>query len=484
MPLTTLPKKLLRHTAVRILIQLAVEQGTHVYLVGGAVRDLLRGKALADIDVVVTGISYKKLGAFLSKHGTVNAVGDFGTIKFLANGEHSPIDIALPRTERSAEPGSRTGFRVRFDETLPIEEDLGRRDFTINAMALDLISKKLIDPFEGQKDIAERIIQTVGDPTERFSEDYTRMLRAIRFTCELDATIATDTRKALKTLSLKLSERVIPKEMIAQELTKALVAHPSLLLELLNETGIGKILFPELMALHEIKEAYDGDAWSHTHLALEATRDKKYCKIFGGPEKDPTVLWAILLHDIGKKKTRQARKVGGKTIVTFHRHAERSADLAQVIWERLQLAQGGARRTPMLAAIAHHMVLSRGALSTITDQTLDAYFLAQPEQGKVLKRLLLANWEAGDPKKRAIHRKEFMTLEERLQNIERRAYKKGKPLFLISGKEIMRDFGMQPGEQLGVLLAELRAKQLNGELTTPGDARAFVKEKGTHHAKH
>lgn len=484
MVIKTLPRTLLRHAAIKTLIRLAVERGVHVYLVGGGVRDLMRGKPLADLDVVVTGIPYKKLGAFLAEHGTVNAVGDFGTLKFLAEGEHRAIDIALPRTERSVEPGARTGFRVRFDETLPIEEDLARRDFTVNAMALDLVSRKLIDPFDGQKDLAEKILQTVGDPKERFAEDYTRMLRALRFACELDADIASTTRKAIKSFALKLTERVVPAEMIAIELTKAIIAKPDRFLELLNETGIGKMLMPEVMALRNVKESYDANVWMHTQEALKATRGEYYQKIFGGPEKDPTVLFAIVFHDLGKTKTRRARHVRGEQAVSFHRHAEKSADCAQVLWERLQLAQGGAKRTPLLTAIAHHMVLERGAIKTITNQTLDAYFLRNPENGNVLKRVILADREGSDPTHRQRRRNEFTLLEERLQSITQRAYKDGKPLPLLSGKELMKAFSLKPGERLGALIADLREQQLNGNLATSEDARAYITQQLTRHAQH
>lgn len=481
MKLRTIPKNIARHAAIKVLITLAVERGAGVFLVGGTVRDLLLGRAIQDIDVVVTGVPYKPLGDFLAKHGTANAAGNFGTVKFLAEGEHQAIDVALPRTERSVKPGTRTGFAVEFDETLPIQDDLARRDFTVNAIALNLVTKEIVDPYDGRKDLAARIIRTVGNPEDRFAEDSTRILRAFRFACTLDATIDFSTRKVMKSLALTLSGRAVPKEMKAQELTKALVGNPAVFMDLLVETGIGKALLPEILALRGVREGYgDVDVFTHTKATLAVSQSSRYAKTFGEQECDATILLALLLHDLGKPQKRVVRRTAGGQRVTFNGHAEKSADLAQVVWERLNLSQGGGKRSSVLSAIAHHSVLSRGALKTIRDRTLDRYFLAHPDQGMALKKLLFCDWEVGDPEARIERRRQFRILEKRLTEIEARAYKDGKPKQLITGEDITRAFHIPPGERLGRLLGEIRMRQIEGTLTTPEEAKDYLRRRLNH----
>lgn len=470
-----LPIKLLRHNAIRALLELVALPDVRVFLVGGTVRDLMLGKSLADIDVVVTGIPYKKLGALLAKRGTVQTVGDFGTLKFTAEGEYRPVDVALPRTERSDTTGARTGFAVKFDETLPIEDDLGRRDFTVNAMAIDLVSKELIDPFHGTADLAERIIHAVGNPVERFSEDYSRLLRAFRFACELQADIALSTRKALRASVLKLAENIVPAEMIASELTKALVADPVRFMDLMEPTGIGRVLLPELLALREVKASSGApNGFLHTQQVLAASQSEHYRKKFGERENDPTVLFALLFHDIGKAKTGRQRRSRGTMVTSFNRHAERGADIVHVIWERLKLAQSGANRTAILTAVANHMVIERADIGQIRNQTLDQYFLAHPAEGLVLKKVIWCDGEVGDTSRKKTRHAVFQRLEQRLQNIAERAYKNGKPVSLLTGTDVMNEFHIPAGEELGAILTDLRLQHLEGIITTPEDARAYI----------
>ena len=178
----------------------------HLYVVGGAVRDALRGVALKDFDLVVSGLEPERLEIWLQAHGTVSFVGKrFGVWKFSPH--HDPnnpqIDIALPRKDLSiGEEGGYRQFLVESDPFLPIEKDLARRDFTVNAMAYDWRTNQLIDPFDGQADLRARIIRCVGKPWERFQEDSSRILRALRFACVLRSTIEPQTWDSLRELVL------------------------------------------------------------------------------------------------------------------------------------------------------------------------------------------------------------------------------------------------------------------------------------------
>ncbi len=233
-----------------------------LYLVGGAVRDLLLGRSTVDFDFVVRGVSREPLEAWFETRGRVDVTGRvFGVYKFvptLPGLPTIPIDLALPRTE-TALPGSLGGYRdfdTQSNPMLPIEADLARRDFSINACAFDLRRGTLIDVYQGQRDLEARIVRAVGNPTERFSEDFSRMLRAIRFAVQLDFEIDTDTWDALCALMPELnrtrtrpdggSEFVLPRETIGRELAKALTAHPLRAARLLHDSGVLQAVLPDI----------------------------------------------------------------------------------------------------------------------------------------------------------------------------------------------------------------------------------------------
>jgi len=243
---------------------LADHPSASLFLVGGMVRDVLldRPTKNADADFVVQHVSPQKIEIWFAKHGTIKFVGaSFGVYQFMPNGFHDgqipPIDIALPRTEH-AFADSEGGYKdvsVKFDPELPIEQDLERRDFTINAMAYDIRNKTLIDPFFGKKDLLKKVIRTVGEPKKRFHEDLTRLLRAIRFACELSFEIEPETTKALSTFGSQLMKRkrvdgtlvpIISKERKGKELVKALRANPSKCFALLQQTDLFSHLFPRV----------------------------------------------------------------------------------------------------------------------------------------------------------------------------------------------------------------------------------------------
>ena len=218
-----------------------------VFLVGGSVRDAILKRRAKDDDFVVLGVPDKDLEEFLSTCGEVNLVGkQFGVFKFKETGSGKSVDIALPRTEKAGGSGKYRDFEVQTDKDLPIEEDLSRRDFTINSIAWDVKHLKLIDPFEGQKDLQEKIIRTVGDPDKRFQEDNSRMLRALRFACQLEFEIEQDTWKAI-TQKISTVTSTVPAEVIGEELLKGLRADPKKCIEYWDKSGALKEVVPELI---------------------------------------------------------------------------------------------------------------------------------------------------------------------------------------------------------------------------------------------
>jgi tRNA nucleotidyltransferase/poly(A) polymerase len=216
------------------------EVGGKIYSIGGKVRDEFLGKESKDLDILITGVPFEQLEEILSKYGVVNAVGkSFGVLKFKPKGATEDIDVAIPRTETSTGEGGHQGFDVKSDHTLPIETDLSRRDFTLNAMAKD-IEGNIIDPFGGQEDIKNKIIRVVNP--QAFSDDPLRLLRAIQFASRFGFTIESETMKMIKDNASRVKE--IAPERILTEFDK--IIHKGNVLTgavLLDETGLLKEIF-------------------------------------------------------------------------------------------------------------------------------------------------------------------------------------------------------------------------------------------------
>jgi tRNA nucleotidyltransferase/poly(A) polymerase len=255
-----------------------------VFVVGGILRDEILHRKSKDFDFVVRNVDGVDLNKFLEKRGWVSLVGkNFGVYKFKPNNSkyREPFDIALPRTEFSTGVAYRD-FEIQSDPSLDIEDDLSRRDFTINAMAYDLKKNKLIDPYNGVKDIERKIIDTVGKPQQRFSEDYSRILRAIRFSAQLDFEISRDTWDKIENLAPNIVikrkidgklTQIIPSEIISAEFSKAFQTNPVTSFRLFDQSGLFKVLIPEIEAMKNIPqpEEYhkEGDVFVHTGLCMD-----------------------------------------------------------------------------------------------------------------------------------------------------------------------------------------------------------------------
>jgi putative nucleotidyltransferase with HDIG domain len=298
-----------------------------VFEIGGSVRDSLLGMAVAaaDRDYLVTGIPIDDLVSVLRQHGKVDLVGRaFGVIKFShhdnGSGPYPQNDISLPRREFSTGSGHRD-FHIDFDHTLPIEEDLQRRDFTINAIARDLSNGRIVDPLGGSGDVANRVLRVIGH--DSFRDDPLRDLRGVQFVARFGLSVDPATLAAMTECAPMI--RTVTAERIGLELTKLLTksAKPSVGLRLMHEIGLMKEVMPELDQGAGVTQpggyhAYD--VLEHSLHTVDAIRP------------DLRMRWAALLHDITKPKCRNEVEGG----VTFYGHEKSGAKTAKNILIRLR----------------------------------------------------------------------------------------------------------------------------------------------------
>lgn len=465
---------------------------SNIYLVGGMVRDAALGvkKMAKDFDFVANNIDLDKLINFLEQRGSVDLVGrNFGVLKFMPTDSKltEPIDIALPRTETAGGSGGYRDFNVQSDPKLKIEDDLSRRDFTINAMALDIKNGKIIDPYTGLADLANGELKAVLNPEERFTEDYSRMLRALRFATRFNFKIEDKTWQAITKLAPninetrkinKKSERIVPTETIAKEFLKTLELNPIKCLELYKQSGFLKELLPELLELQQCEQPKEfhseGNAWEHTVLALKNAISPEFKAEFG--QNPPLeVLIAILLHDIAKPQT--AKHEAKQNRIMFIHHEQQGAELAQTICERLTLPsyQGKVKTENIAWLIGNHMI-SKSDKANIKATKLEKIFFKDPELGKELMMLCFCD-DFASLTPRGPNNEGYESLKKRLQELKDLGTKKDAlPSPLLNGDEIMQKFGLKPGKQIGVLMNLIREAQLNGQIENPTQAIELIKK--------
>lgn len=476
---------LANHPIVKKLAQALDNQSAGVFVVGGSVRDALLGQPVKDLDLVVTRLPLDKLESQLRTLGPVDLVGKrFAVLKLVLN--DAVVDVALPRTDASFGTGKYRDVEVRADPNLPIERDLERRDFTMNAMAWDVRKKRLIDPHGGQTDLKQKTIRCVGHPAQRFQEDATRMLRAVRFAVQLGFSLELKTGQAIKEkLPLLEDANVAPREVVAKELLRAFGADPVQTLDLLHELGIIAALIPELAAMRGCEQPpkfhAEGDVWTHTRIALEALKDPAFQQKFDVQPSTQLVL-AVLLHDIGKPPTQRTPERDGVDRIRFDNHAQVGASMTKDICQRLRLDSTGELDCELLSwAILHH--LDTLNLDSMKLSTIEKTFMLPPERGELLQQLCWADARASlDPdevrRREKFHEpKKFRQLQDRIQEIKQRGYRKQRPALLLDGNDIMKLLKISSGPDVGRHLDALREAQLEGAVNTRGQAMAFLKKR-------
>lgn len=307
--------------------------GHGAYVVGGCVRDRHLGRSAKDWDIATSAFPEEVQRLFKKTIPTGIA---HGTVTVLIRGE--PIEVTTYRGE-GAYSDARRPDHVVFGVTL--EEDLARRDFTVNAIAYDPIGDVTADPFGGRADLAARLVRAVGNPETRFREDGLRVMRAIRFAATLDFSIEPATETAIASALGSLAK--VSVERVRDELLKLLGAvKPSIGLEVAERTGILGVVVPELVeAVGVIQNHHHRyDVWRHTVAAVDATPGDALTRL------------GTLLHDVAKPRT-AAPKPESPGEFTFYRHDIVGAEMAERIARRLKLSNQ--EREKIVALVGHHM---------------------------------------------------------------------------------------------------------------------------------
>lgn len=408
-----------------------------LYRVGGAVRDELLGRAgpRHDTDYLVRGLTPEKLETILKRHGRVELVGKmFGVYKFVPAGGAEQYDIAFPRTEKSSGPGHRD-FDVDWDWRLDVETDLGRRDFTINAMARDVRDNRLIDPHGGGQDLERAVVRMLFRNT--FVEDPLRILRGVRFAVQLGMTIEENTWAEMSAGVSLLDS--LSAERVQDELTRILTGcdKPGDAFVRLREMGALAHILPELdrCAGVEQNEYHPDDVFVHSLRTCDHA-----------PRHNLTVRWAALLHDVGKVDTKHTvddEKLGER--VVFYGHQNVSADVASTILHRLRYSNEFVHRCVNL--IRFHMfnyepgwraATVRRFIRRVGEENLEDLFLLRKADAKSRGRV-----------------DDLSALRDRIRaELEQRNAITLSDL-AVDGRDVMRECGIAAGPDIGRILSEL-----------------------------
>jgi poly(A) polymerase len=414
------------------------KNGFEISLVGGPVRDAVLGKLVKDLDLT-TNAKPEEIQKCLK--GWADSIWDVG-IKFGTVGakvKDYVFEITTYRTEQYEDTSRKPS--VEFGKTL--EEDLARRDFTINAMALRLPNFELVDIYNGLTDLNNKILRTPLDAQISFSEDPLRMLRAARFMSKLDLKPQADLVEAMKTLADRL--KIVSMERINDEFNKLLLTDkPRPGIELLVETGVAEHFLPELPALKlEIDEHHHHkDVYQHSLTVLDQVIDLE-TKHQPQIEADLVLRIAALLHDIGKPKT---RKFEGEGRVSFHHHEVVGARLAKKRLEKLRYSNEIIEQVCLLIEL--HLRFHGYGDGKWTDSAVRRYVRDAEEQLIRLHKLTRADCTTRNDAKAEKLRDAYNDLELRIVELSKQEELKSmRPE--LDGAEIMKVLNIKPGPEVG-----------------------------------
>ena len=425
------------------LLRRLQEAGHEAYLVGGCVRDELRGMAPQDYDMATSARPEEVEALFPQTH----AVGkSFGVILVVEHGH--TFEVATFRAESDYTDGRRPNT-VTFSDA---QTDASRRDFTVNGLFMDPLTDRVHDWVGGQEDLAKRRLRTIGHPTERFNEDHLRLLRAVRLAAQLDFEIDPATFAAVRDMADHITR--VSAERIRDELLKLFrPPYAARGLDLLRESGLLAQVLPELLPTVTCEQSPDyhpeGTVYDHIHLMLSKLP----------AEASAELPWTALLHDIAKPVTQSECEEGR---IHFYGHEKIGADMAQQILQRLRFPN--VKIEAIVQTVRYHM------------QFKDA-----PKMRKAtLRRMLMRpsfELELEQHRLDCLGSHGLMDIYDFIR--EQQTMLQKKPLLLeplISGRDLI-ELGIEPGPALGQLLDAVRDQQLAEVFSTREEALAWAKEK-------
>ncbi len=450
----------------RLIGEAADEVGVETYVVGGYVRDIFLGRLSKDIDVVAVGRGIDLARAVARKLGRkahLAVFANFGT----AQVKYGDIELEFVGARKES---YRHDSRKPIVEDGTLEDDLSRRDFTINAMAVCLNPNRygeLVDRFDGLCDLDDMLLCTPLDPDITFSDDPLRMMRAIRFASQLPGfTILPRDMEAICRNAHRITEAVSA-ERVIEELNKIMMSpRPSIGLSLFEETGLMEHVFPELLALKGA-ETRDGighkDNLTHTYKVVDN---------LARHSDNLWLRWAALLHDIGKPRTKKF--VAGQW--TFHNHNFVGSKMLPAIFKRLRLPLDGKMRY-VQKLVDLHMRPAALVDGGVTDSAVRRLLFEAGDEIEDLMMLCEADITSKNPDKVRKYIDNYALVRHKFRDIEEKDHVRNfQPP--VSGEEIMQTFGLRPSRHVGTIKEAIKEAILDGVIPNEYDAaRAFMLEK-------
>ena len=456
----------LNNVVIQVVAEAAARLRKPAYVVGGWVRDIYLSRRSVDIDIVVVGSGIELASAvatIIDRKRFLKVYKNFGTA--MLNYQGFQIEFVGARKESYREDS-----RKPIVEDGSLDEDIARRDFTINAMAISLNKKdfgRLIDPFGGVDDIEKKILRTPLDPDITYSDDPLRMMRAVRFAAQLDFEIDYASFEAIKRNAHRIS--IVSAERVMDEFNKIMLSkQPGKGIKRLRATGLLAHFFPELEAMHGV-EVVNGkahkDNFYHTMQVLDKLAE------YSG---DLWLRWAALLHDIAKPATKRFDEVSGWT---FHGHEFVGQKMVKEIFKRLKLPMNEKMRYVQKLVLLHLRPIALTE-SIVTDSAVRRLLFEASDDIDDLMMLCEADITSANPDKVKKYLANFGLVRRKLKETEEKdRLRNWQPP--VSGDDIMQTFGISPSKEVGLIKTAIREAILEGDIqNNREEALALMLEEG------